>query len=108
MADPIAEPLRLLDDIVRVGRKAAEVILPFYEGEVEIDDKADGSPVTAADRAADDLIVADLKVLTPDIPILSEESVAAGTCRTSPAGGSGWSIRSTEPKSSSTNAATSR
>ena len=78
MADPIAEPLRLLDDIVRVGRKAAEVILPFYEGEVEIDDKADGSPVTAADRAADDLIVADLKVLTPDIPILSEESVAAG------------------------------
>src|SRR5688572_601205 len=37
-------------------------------------DKADGSPLTAADRAAHESIVADLTAWRPDIPIISEEA----------------------------------
>jgi 3'(2'), 5'-bisphosphate nucleotidase len=38
-----------------------------------VDRKEDASPVTEADRAADRLIVASLKILTPELPIVSEE-----------------------------------
>ena len=70
--------LALLDAIVVLSREAGRIILPFYREEVVVDDKADGSPVTDADRAADALIVPALKTLTPDIPVVSEESVEAG------------------------------
>jgi 3'(2'), 5'-bisphosphate nucleotidase len=48
--------------------------------------KADGTPVTAADQAAEAVILRDLKRLAPGIPIVSEESSAedqahAGTPR---------------------------
>lgn len=41
-------------------------------------EKADRTPVTEADLEAERLIVAGLRELTPDIPIVAEESVAAG------------------------------
>ncbi|MDP6952432.1 MAG: 3'(2'),5'-bisphosphate nucleotidase CysQ, partial [Alphaproteobacteria bacterium] len=41
-------------------------------------EKSDASPVTEADEAANALIVERLSVLAPDIPIIAEESVAAG------------------------------
>ncbi|WP_193181868.1 3'(2'),5'-bisphosphate nucleotidase CysQ [Nisaea sediminum] len=68
----------LLNEIILIAREASTLILKYYEGEIAVDDKADGSPVTAADRAADKLIVAGLKKLTPEIPIISEEGFAAG------------------------------
>lgn len=68
----------LLDDIVRIARDAGQLILKYYDGEIAVDDKADGSPVTAADRAADAMIVKELVKLTPDIPVVSEESFAEG------------------------------
>ena len=40
--------------------------------------KSDGSPVTAADQAAEDYIIPALTRLTPDIPIIAEERVAMG------------------------------
>jgi 3'(2'), 5'-bisphosphate nucleotidase len=40
--------------------------------------KEDRSPVTAADGAGEEVILAALAKLTPDIPIVAEESVAAG------------------------------
>lgn len=46
----------------------------FYGGSAPVDYKADDSPLTAADRAAHQLICARLRDLTPEIPILSEES----------------------------------
>jgi 3'(2'), 5'-bisphosphate nucleotidase len=65
----------LLDDIVRVAREAGDAILAVYRS----DDfgttlKDDRSPLTLADRRAHDTIVAALGSLTPDIPVLSEES----------------------------------
>ncbi len=40
--------------------------------------KADKSPVTEADHAAEALIVAGLRAAAPDIPVIAEEEVAAG------------------------------
>ena len=40
--------------------------------------KADKSPVTDADHAAEAIIVAGLRALTPDTPVVAEEEMAAG------------------------------
>lgn len=48
----------------------------FYERPMEISAKEDRTPLTEADRASHDLIVAALRELTPDLPVLSEESSA--------------------------------
>ena len=45
-----------------------------YDGPAEVETKEDDSPLTQADRAAHNCIVAALEQLTPDIPVLSEES----------------------------------
>jgi 3'(2'), 5'-bisphosphate nucleotidase len=68
----------LLERAVAIARDAGAVILPYYRTDTAVDGKDDGSAVTAADQAADALIVAALRALTPDIPVVAEESVAAG------------------------------
>ena len=67
-----------LDAIIAIARRAATVIMEHYEGRISVDEKSDGSPVTAADKAAEALIVPALRTLTPDIPVVAEESVEAG------------------------------
>ena len=69
---------KLLNDVILIARDASALILKYYEGEIAVDEKTDGSPVTAADRAADALIFPALEKLTPEIPIISEESFADG------------------------------
>lgn len=64
---------RLLPAVERIAQQAGEVILPYFSASVSFDAKADGSPVTQADKAADRLIQQALAELTPDIVILSEE-----------------------------------
>jgi 3'(2'), 5'-bisphosphate nucleotidase len=41
-------------------------------------EKADGSPVTLADEAAEAIILLALRALNPEIPVVSEEEVAKG------------------------------
>jgi 3'(2'), 5'-bisphosphate nucleotidase len=69
---------RLLPEIVALADRAGAVILEHYHGEVAVRAKADASPVTAADEAAEAVILAGLAELTPDIPVVAEETVAAG------------------------------
>ena len=64
----------LLLHICDLARTAGGEILEIYNSDFEVEDKADGSPLTAADRAAHESIVTGLKALTPSIPVLSEES----------------------------------
>ena len=64
----------LLAQVVNIAIAAGDVILDVYEKEYEIAHKADGSPVTTADHRAHDVIVEQLQALTPDIPVVSEES----------------------------------
>jgi 3'(2'), 5'-bisphosphate nucleotidase len=69
---------RLLPEIVALADRAGAVILEHYHGEVAVRAKADASPVTAADEAAEAVILARLAELTPDIPVVAEETVASG------------------------------
>ncbi|BBN83137.1 3'(2'),5'-bisphosphate nucleotidase CysQ [Pseudoalteromonas sp. A25] len=64
----------LLEEILLLARKAGDAIMPIYAKDFNIEYKADQSPVTDADLAAHKVIVKGLKALTPDLPILSEES----------------------------------
>lgn len=68
----------LVPDVCAIARKAAAAILDVYESEFAVEHKDDRSPVTAADLAAHRCIVDGLRALTPEIPILSEESAEIG------------------------------
>ena len=63
----------LLAPVIDVAQAAALEILRIYEGGFSVNRKADETPVTEADVAASELIVAALTRLTPDWPVLSEE-----------------------------------
>jgi 3'(2'), 5'-bisphosphate nucleotidase len=69
---------RLLPEIGALADRAGAVILEHYHGDVAVRAKADASPVTAADEAAEAVILARLAELTPEIPAVAEETVAAG------------------------------
>lgn len=66
----------LVHALVPISRAAATEILRFYRTDLTVDRKEDWSPVTEADKAADNVIVPALRALTPDIPIVSEERKA--------------------------------
>jgi len=65
---------QLCQKVVHIARLAGEKILEVYNSEYTIEHKEDNTPLTTADLAADKIICDALKELTPDIPILSEES----------------------------------
>ena len=60
--------------ITQIVEEAGAEILKVYETDFEIQTKSDESPLTQADLAAHQVIVAGLHSLTPEIPIISEES----------------------------------
>ncbi len=69
----------LLEAVCGIAREAGATILPWFRApKLEARRKADRSQVTAADEAGERLILARLAALTPDIPVVAEESVAAG------------------------------
>ncbi|MFO7862398.1 MAG: 3'(2'),5'-bisphosphate nucleotidase CysQ [Salinivirgaceae bacterium] len=63
--------MELIKHALKAALQASEVIMKYYEEDVEVEIKADESPVTIADKEADRII---RKVLEEtDLPILSEE-----------------------------------
>ena len=64
----------LREGIIVLAREAAARILTVYDSDFAVERKGDQSPLTAADMAAHHCIVDGLERLTPDIPVLSEES----------------------------------
>lgn len=64
----------LLESIYHIAKEAGGSIMEHYHANVEVSEKADSSPVTAADLAANAIIIEQLAELTPEIPVLSEES----------------------------------
>ncbi len=58
---------------------AGAAIMPFFKSGADVRQKADDSPVTDADEAAEAVILDGLRALTPDIPVIAEEAMAAGT-----------------------------
>jgi 3'(2'), 5'-bisphosphate nucleotidase len=65
-----------LERLVDVALTAGAAAMRYYGGDGGVQDKPDGSPVTAADRAAHDSIVAELREWQPHVPIVSEEGDA--------------------------------
>lgn len=64
----------LCKECIGIAREAGEKILEIYNSDYKIEEKEDSSPLTDADLAAHNAIVKALTALTPEIPILSEES----------------------------------
>lgn len=77
-----ASPAALRDGITRLALDAGALILDYYRDGYVVTHKPDASPVTEADHAAEALILAGLRTLTPDIPVIAEEEVAAGRIAT--------------------------
>jgi len=68
----------LLPALEDMARQAAAAILDVYGRDFAVDHKGDDSPVTDADRRAEAIILAGLAALTPGVPVVAEEEVAAG------------------------------
>ncbi|GCL64385.1 3'(2'),5'-bisphosphate nucleotidase CysQ [Pseudaquabacterium pictum] len=68
----------VLDDLAALARRAGQVVMAVYATDFAVRGKGDASPVTAADEQAEAVILAGLAQLAPDIPVVAEESVAAG------------------------------
>ena len=64
----------LRETVIAIARQAGAAIMEIYAGSFDVAHKDDASPLTAADLAAHRLIVDGLRRVTPDLPVLSEES----------------------------------
>lgn len=73
----------LVDGVYRIAELAATELLQFYRkvDTLKVTQKANKTPVTAADLASDQIIHEYLAQLTPHIPILSEETPVAAATR---------------------------
>jgi 3'(2'), 5'-bisphosphate nucleotidase len=65
-----------LPEVIAIAHRAGDAIMQVYAGEIEIQRKHDNSPLTKADMAAHHIIESGLSELTPQLPVLSEESAA--------------------------------
>ncbi len=72
----------LCNVVRRIAKEAGEITLDYFEeGMVmQADIKGDGSPVTIADRTAEEYITRELKDAIPTIPVIGEEACAGGVC----------------------------
>lgn len=64
--------------LIDAALAAGAAILDIYDQEIDVRHKGDDSPVTAADEAAEAIILQKLGQSAPDIAVVAEEQVAAG------------------------------
>jgi 3'(2'), 5'-bisphosphate nucleotidase len=67
----------LLPGVISLARAAGREIMQVYESDFAVTLKDDRSPLTAADLASQRVIVQGLQSLTPEVPVLGEESAPA-------------------------------
>mgnify|MGYP000467552012 CR=1 FL=1 len=63
-----------LDVARRLAREAGAILMDFYKGDAKVEWKGYDDPVTAADKAANTMLVRELAKAFPDDAILSEEA----------------------------------
>lgn len=70
--------MRNLPDLARslepIAERAGEAIMAVYDGAFAVSQKGDDSPLTLADLESQRVILEGLSRITPDVPVLSEES----------------------------------
>ena len=84
--DAVPFSATLLDELTSLVSRAAGAIVTIQAGALDPRTKSDRSPVTAADEAAEAIILEGLGHLFPGTPVVSEE--AAGDARPAVTGGS--------------------
>lgn len=65
---------KILPQLIELTADVGKVIMSFYKDDMVVKVKSDKTPFTIADQHAHQLIIKGLSCLTPDIPVLSEES----------------------------------
>lgn len=68
----------VFEAMIAAAVEAGRVVHNIYRGGFDVYRKADASPVTDADHAAEAVILQRLREEAPNIPIVAEEEVAAG------------------------------
>lgn len=63
-----------IEDIKQIALAAGEVVMQIYKKDFAVEYKDDKSPLTEADKAANELICSRLKELYPSIALMSEEN----------------------------------
>ena len=86
------DAVSLLDAIACLAREAGRRVMAVYATDFAVQGKPDASPVTLVDRQAEAVIVAGLRALTPDVPIVAEEAMAAGDAPMLAVGGRFWLV----------------
>tara|TARA_B100000378_G_scaffold274852_1_gene269924 strand:- start:868 stop:1707 length:840 start_codon:yes stop_codon:yes gene_type:complete len=75
----LSYPKALCEQVKRLAVEAGDITLDYFdEGGVDSQQKEDGSPVTLADQHAEKVIIKGLNEMTPSVPVVGEESMAAG------------------------------
>jgi 3'(2'), 5'-bisphosphate nucleotidase len=69
--------LVLAEALLPIAARAGAAIMRIYEGDFAVQHKSDDSPLTLADLESQRIIVEGLAALTPELPVLSEESAQA-------------------------------
>lgn len=77
-------------ELPKIVRAAGKVIMEVYSTDFSTRSKDDASPVTEADVKAEAVILAALRAMAPEIPVVAEEEVAAG--RTPEVGKQFWLV----------------
>jgi 3'(2'), 5'-bisphosphate nucleotidase len=67
----------VLSNLVSIAKGAGDITLKYFRNNTSVENKSDGSPVTIADREAEDYISKELKRLWANIPVVGEETNSA-------------------------------
>ena len=72
--------INLMEQIGNLAKSAGKEIMKIYTTDFAVETKADSSPVTEADKIAEDLITSGIREgITASYPVIGEEAFAAGT-----------------------------
>jgi 3'(2'), 5'-bisphosphate nucleotidase len=63
-----------IENIKQIALEAGETVMQIYKKDFTVEYKDDKSPLTEADKAANEIICSRLKELYPNIPLMSEEN----------------------------------
>src|SRR5690242_6450312 len=73
MVSPFFADSSALEKLIGIAFDAGNAILALPKSDINATSKADGSPVTRADLAANEIIVQGLADSFPNVPVMTEE-----------------------------------
>lgn len=71
-------PRDVIDALIDIALDAGASIMEIYATDFAVDNKTDASPVTAADKKGEAIILRELNAFAPSVPVLAEEAASEG------------------------------